>query len=385
MITGSSKISFNLGQSDPVKAPEVEAMYEAGRGAGPRAGEYVDDPVAPRTHAAAAQDEHQPERFASEEYEAIRPAPVAPMYATAGRRAAAPDPTLQPPFVQRNAPVLAAAAIVVLTFMLGITTALLWSGGTQQAMRPGVQSEPLVISQDTRTAGQNVNEAVTRAAAVDLTEVVSAAQAPVIADLAAAVLEGLNPRPTAGKLTEGELAQKAAEAQTILNSNKLRMLREGVLAGVYTIETADENGQKRVKLRTINAKMTTDNIGSMLVQAAAEGRIEIPASLKTADGNVDIDTMMFNLVQTSLANDGTSEGAEAAREMSRRIFIASTVRSEDIGGKRTYIVEAGDSLAYISLQFYGKPSAFVRIFEANRDTLQSPDQIQIGQRLIIPS
>ncbi len=121
------------------------------------------------------------------------------------------------------------------------------------------------------------------------------------------------------------------------------------------------------------------------MQAAADGLIDLPPSMLTADGKVDMDTMMFNLVQTSLANDGTPEGAEAAREMSRKIFAESTVQSNDVGGKRVYIVGPGDSLAYIALQFYGQPSAFQRIFEANRDMLQSPEHIQIGQRLIIPS
>jgi nucleoid-associated protein YgaU len=97
-----------------------------------------------------------------------------------------------------------------------------------------------------------------------------------------------------------------------------------------------------------------------------------------------MDTMMFNLVQTSLANDGTIEGAEAAREMSRKIFAASIVQSIEVAGQRIYIVKPGDSLAYISLQFYGKPSDFERIFEANREMLQSPEHIQIGQQLIIP-
>jgi len=71
--------------------------------------------------------------------------------------------------------------------------------------------------------------------------------------------------------------------------------------------------------------------------------------------------------------------------MSRRAFAASSAKTRDVKGERVYIVEPGDSLAYISLQFYGKPSEFDRIFEANRSVLSSPDRIQIGQRLIIPS
>lgn len=309
------------------------------------------------------------------------PTPKVPMYATAGF-----VPVEQTGFVQRNAVVLAVAAIFLLTFLLGITTALLWTGGSQQAAAPIIQQQPALDVAQSDSIAQGLSEAVTRAVAPDLTEVVGNGQSsPVVADLAAAVLEGLQPQRTVGTLTQDELAQKAAEATMILNNNKLRMLREGVLAGVYTIDTVDENGSKRVKLRTINAKMTSDTVGSMLMQAAAEGRIELPQSLQTAEGAVDMDTMMFNLVQTSLANDGTVEGAEAAREMSRKIFAASTVQSKDVGGKRVYIVEPGDSLAYISLQFYGKPSEFQRIFEANRETLQSPDKIQVGQRLVIPS
>ena len=283
-----------------------------------------------------------------------------------------------------NLLVIGAAAICVLTFLLGITTALLWSGGQRQASIAAVpiQAEPSTPA----SAAESLDEAVTRAVAPDLLNLSGkGASNPVVADLAAAVLEGLQPKRTVGKLTDDELAVKAAEATMILNNNKLRMLREGVLAGVYTIDTVDENGVKRVKLRTINAQMTSELVGSMLMQAAEEGRIELPASLKTSDGNLDLDTLMFNMVQMSLANDGTPEGAEAAREMSRKIFAASTVQSREVGGKRTYVVDPGDSLAYIALQFYGKPSAFQRIFDANRDTLQSPEKIQIGQRLIIPS
>jgi LysM repeat protein len=57
-----------------------------------------------------------------------------------------------------------------------------------------------------------------------------------------------------------------------------------------------------------------------------------------------------------------------------------------IGGRtgRSYTVKAGDSLSKISKQFYGNAGDYMRIFEANRDKLSSPDQIQPGQELIIP-
>ncbi len=53
-------------------------------------------------------------------------------------------------------------------------------------------------------------------------------------------------------------------------------------------------------------------------------------------------------------------------------------------GNRTYTVQGGDTLSKISKQFYGNANLYMKIFEANRDQLSSPNQIQPGQELIIP-
>jgi LysM repeat protein len=51
---------------------------------------------------------------------------------------------------------------------------------------------------------------------------------------------------------------------------------------------------------------------------------------------------------------------------------------------RTYTVKAGDTLTKISQQFYGSANEYMRIFYANRNTLSDPDNIKVGQQLIIP-
>ena len=48
-------------------------------------------------------------------------------------------------------------------------------------------------------------------------------------------------------------------------------------------------------------------------------------------------------------------------------------------------LEKGDTLSAIAKQFYGKASAWPRIFEANRDQLDDPDRIKPGQVLRIPA
>ena len=53
--------------------------------------------------------------------------------------------------------------------------------------------------------------------------------------------------------------------------------------------------------------------------------------------------------------------------------------------EQLYSVKAGDTLAKISKQFYGDPNKYQKIFEANRDQLNDPDKIKVGQVLKIPA
>jgi nucleoid-associated protein YgaU len=50
----------------------------------------------------------------------------------------------------------------------------------------------------------------------------------------------------------------------------------------------------------------------------------------------------------------------------------------------TYEIKSGDTLSKISKQFYGNANEYMRIFYANRDQLDDPDKIRVGQKLNIP-
>ena len=54
-------------------------------------------------------------------------------------------------------------------------------------------------------------------------------------------------------------------------------------------------------------------------------------------------------------------------------------------GGQTYTVKSGDTLSKISKQFYGDSNEDMRIFYANRDKLNDPDKIQVGQQLAVPT
>jgi nucleoid-associated protein YgaU len=51
---------------------------------------------------------------------------------------------------------------------------------------------------------------------------------------------------------------------------------------------------------------------------------------------------------------------------------------------KTYTVVRGDSLSKIAQREYGDAGKWRRIFEANKDVIDNPDLIEVGQDLIIP-
>lgn len=51
---------------------------------------------------------------------------------------------------------------------------------------------------------------------------------------------------------------------------------------------------------------------------------------------------------------------------------------------RTYVVQPGDTLGLISRKVYGTSGRYMEIYNANRDQLSSPNNVSVGQTLIIP-
>lgn len=54
------------------------------------------------------------------------------------------------------------------------------------------------------------------------------------------------------------------------------------------------------------------------------------------------------------------------------------------GGSRVHEVVSGDTLSALAKKYYGNASSYPKIFEANRDILDNPDRIKVGQKLKIP-
>jgi nucleoid-associated protein YgaU len=53
-------------------------------------------------------------------------------------------------------------------------------------------------------------------------------------------------------------------------------------------------------------------------------------------------------------------------------------------GAHNYTVKPGDTLTSISKHFYGSATEYRRILDANRDKIEHPNLLEIGQELTIP-
>jgi len=65
------------------------------------------------------------------------------------------------------------------------------------------------------------------------------------------------------------------------------------------------------------------------------------------------------------------------------ISVNMSPQRNDIYGE--YEVKSGDSLSKIAKEVTHGKLTYNQIFEANRDQLDDPDQINVGQRLVIPN
>lgn len=87
--------------------------------------------------------------------------------------------------------------------------------------------------------------------------------------------------------------------------------------------------------------------------------------------------------QVKLVSPNTDDITADISVDSSRAIGAAAGGGQGAAGE-TYEVKSGDNLSKISKQFYGDANEYMRIFYANRDKLNDPDKIQVGQRLTIP-
>ena len=106
-----------------------------------------------------------------------------------------------------------------------------------------------------------------------------------------------------------------------------------------------------------------------------EGKLVIRGEAKTKD-DVNKVWNQIKLVEKDYKQDLMAEITFLSDAPAPKPQTAPTLR--------IHKVVAGDTLSKIAQTYYGKAGDYMKIFNANKNILQDPNKINVGQELIIP-
>ncbi len=124
-----------------------------------------------------------------------------------------------------------------------------------------------------------------------------------------------------------------------------------------------------------------------MVKAKYQDVLNLGESLNIQDGDVSEENGVLKMKGTAASpyekNLLWDKIKEIGGENPTDIMADIQVADESIYAKHT--VKSGETLGKIAKQYYGSPSKYNAIFEANSNILKNPDVIKIDQELIIPN
>ncbi len=132
-------------------------------------------------------------------------------------------------------------------------------------------------------------------------------------------------------------------------------------------------------------------IGHKLFNNEAEAADNITAYIN--EDNPGVDNLQVTVKDGVASISGEAKSAEALEKavlMAGNVKGVSEVRSDDVTAPAAtekieyYEIVSGDTLSAVAQKYYGKASAYTRIFEANREVIKDPDKIYPGQKIRIP-
>ncbi len=133
------------------------------------------------------------------------------------------------------------------------------------------------------------------------------------------------------------------------------------------------------------------NIGNNIFNKDEEASGKIQEYIEGQNPGIDNLTVAYNDGAVTLGGQSnTYEAVEKAVLMAGNVKGVNVVLNEVAVDEpppekvEYYIIESGDTLSKIAKQFYGNTMDYPKIFEANREVIQDPDKIFVGQKIRIP-
>ena len=132
-------------------------------------------------------------------------------------------------------------------------------------------------------------------------------------------------------------------------------------------------------------------IGNKLFNRDEEAADKIKKHIEATNPGVKNLDVHFEDGVVSLSGD-----AESLEAMEKTVLIAGNVKgvsevkvanlnspTQEIKIEY-YVIKKGDTLSALAKTYYGNAMDYPRIFEANREVIQDPDLIFVGQKIRIP-
>ena len=175
-------------------------------------------------------------------------------------------------------------------------------------------------------------------------------------------------------VTAASLAKKAM----VSASGDMRALTSEALSNLRgKAPDTVERGQMRLA-SLVSQSMSTQRSDDFTSAVAREAKYGTEDFTKLAMVGAAVDT-----------SDVKKRWIENARKKSKAMadataFMSSGTQTTPGFDDTIHIVKRGDSLMKLSVRYYGRTIDYQLIFEANREVLESPDRIRVGQKLKIP-
>ncbi len=125
----------------------------------------------------------------------------------------------------------------------------------------------------------------------------------------------------------------------------------------------------------------------MAVKDKYQSVLSLGEKLGVQNGKVEEENgvlRMWGTVQNVYEKDQLWDAIKTAGGASPTDLVAD-IQVANPGVYATHTVEKGESLSKIAKHYYDDMMKYKQIFEANRNVLDNPDQIEVGQVLTIPN
>jgi nucleoid-associated protein YgaU len=123
------------------------------------------------------------------------------------------------------------------------------------------------------------------------------------------------------------------------------------------------------------------NLGVKNLGADVDGKF---VTLTGEADSLDVKAKVMEVFNGLVETDNTLNAIRVEEPPPPEPAEAPAAAEQDPETMRIYEVVAGDTLSKIAKEFYGDAMEYPKIFDANRDILDNPDLIKVGQKLRIP-